>query len=606
MRLIVPFAVLLIVFIASILLDAPQPRAELVANIQAADSLDPQMTHWSHDIRFGYAIYEGLCTYNPFTYEILPGVAERWEISEDGKTYTFHLRDDAKWSNGDAVTAHDFAFAWRIGLMPENTGTYAEFFYFFEGAKTFNEWAKSQLERIKNDESLNDEQRLEAARQRIDDSYKKFQDLVGVRVVDDHTLIVKLNNPTPYFLDLVAFPTLFPLHRPTRLRFSTEPDPDEPGERRWSIDGTSYMLRTDAKWTKPPDLIGNGPYRLERWRFRRDRYLVANDHYWNPQIVKSKTVRFINFEEVNHAAWAAYDTGTLDVLFDAEALRFAAEVIAARKRGERTDVNTASRFGTYYFAFNCRPALPSGAPNPFADARVRRAFAMAVDKQTLVEDVTRLNQTPADVFIPPGSIVGYESPGGLPDLSTGDPTTRAQTLTRARQLLAEAGYPEGRGFPAVDLGYNTGGGHELIAQAIGNSWSQYLGVTINLRGMETRVYGERQKKGEFMISRLGWIGDYGDPTTFLDLFRADSGNNPSGYDDPAYERLLDEAKITADPAQRMDLLEAAEQRIMQETLPVVPLYHYNSLIMYDPKRVTGVTSHPRLLHMYHYIEVKSP
>ena len=565
-----------------------EERAELTLHYISYETLDPTMTQASADVRVAYALFEGLCTYDPYTFTVLPGVAERWEVSEDGMTYTFYLRANAKWSDGTPVTSRDFVETWREGMMPDFAPPYVDFLRFIKGAKAFGDWCTESVKDIKKGET--EDERVALARARVEQARAKFDEMVGVRAVDDHTIEVVLAEPCGFFLDLAASWPLFPLPRHVMEEFN-------------SIDATTYMQRRDPQWIKAGNIISNGPYKLKHWRFKRDVLMEANEHYHAADKVKSKSLRMIRFtDEV--AAYNGYVSGLIDAQLTAAGLPYMAEILEQGQAGERNDVNSVGSFGTYYFALNNRPKLSDGRDNPFHDVRVRRAFAMTVDKRSLVEDVTRLKQNTYGVFVPPGAIPGYNSPPGQVCLSDAkDDAERQAMIAEARGLLEQAGFPMSE---PVEIIYNTGSGHEQVSQALAAMWESYLGVKTSLRGQEWKVFLGERNKGHFTIARSGWFGDYGDPTTFLDLFKEGHGNNDFGTKDPKYEAMLQAAVVERDPAKRMQLLSDAERYIMTEQYAMIPLYQYELVHLYDPDRVTGVTHHPRNLQFYMYIDVLDP
>jgi oligopeptide transport system substrate-binding protein len=360
------------------------------------------------------------------------------------------------------------------------------------------------------------------------------------------------------------------------------------------------------------------------WRYKRDMRLERNPYYWNPAGARAESIEIRVIEDANTALLAA-EAGGIDWL--AEVLvEYRADLLAQRKRyeerhrseldrllaegrtidealallppperGERRNVHGLKAFGTDFYSFNCRPTLADGRANPFADPRVRRAFALAVDKRLLVERVTRLNEPISNVLVPPDSIPGYDGPEGLPF----DPE-------RARRELADAGWidrdgdgrvegPDGGRFPTVDLLYSTGNPrYRDLSLALRDMWQSRLGVEVVTRGKETKDFREDLKEGRFMIARGGWYGDYGDPTTWLDLSRSTDGNNDRKYDNPAYDAMLDAAADEPDPARRFAILAEAERFLMEEEIPILPICTFLTVYWYEPGRFTGLTHHPRL------------
>lgn len=578
-RLILPLLLLLLMLVGSVVMQPARPRAELTSAYTSIETLDAQVARASEDIRMAYALFQGLLTFDPYTFTVEPGVAESFEVSDDGITYTFHLRKDAKWSNGDQMTAHDFRFAWEVGLLPDTSPPYIEFFYYIQGAQEFNAWAVESLAQVTAIEDA--AAGMEAAIKRIEEAHAKFDELVAVRVIDDYTIELDLNRRTAFFKEIVATWPLFPLHPPTI-------------KANMKVDDSTRMLRRNPQWTKPGTMVNNGPFTLTSWEFKRGFFLEKNELFWDADSVELESVELINFKDPK-TKFFAYANGTLDLMLEAESLKFAPELIAAQKAGERNDVNGFSAFGTYYYIFNTRPRLPGDKPNPFRIAGVRRAFAMAIDKQSLVDNVTRTGQAPATTMVPRHAIAGYPDVTGLPY----DPA-------RARRELAEAGFPGGKGLPMIYLDYNTGSAHGDRAQAIARMWQENLDVQVQPRGQEWKVFLQTRMSGNFMLARGGWFGDYTDPTTFLDLFKGGNGNNDTGFDDKKYDGLLERAANEADPDQRMEYLAEAERYLLNDQSASIPLYQYHMIDMYDPDRVSGVSKHPRNLQMYHKMKVVTP
>ncbi len=586
MRLLLPLLVLLALLVAAFAADRPEADAELTTGYISIETLDPTRIQASEDVRVAYALFEGLTTFDPYTFTIEPGVAENWSVSDDRLTYRFELRDDARWSNGDPVTAGDYTATWRQSMLPDFASPYQAFLLYIDGAQDYFDWGRASLAAVQAIEDPR--QRREAAARRVAEMPGKFEELVGVTAPDERTLIVRLERPVPYFLETVATWPTFALHR-------SVVDAAE-------IDRTTAMLRRDPQWTKAGRLIGNGPYRLHKWRFKREIRLEANEHYWNRPPDMPDSVRLVHFND-HLAAFNAYQTGAIDVFFGL-VVDFVPDLLAEAEAGRRDDVHAFNNWGTYFYAFNCRKTLSNGQYNPFSDVRVRQAFARVIDKRAIVENVTRMHQDVARTFIPPDSIAGYEPPAGFDCVSDADsPAERQAMIADARDRLAEAGFEGPADFPTVTLMFNTGGGHERTAQAIQAMWAETLGVEVEFRTLEWKVFLQQYSDGRYMVARASWFGDYGDPTTFLNLFRTGDGNNDTGFSDPHYDQLLADAAAEPDPDKRFDLLERAEAYIMDRMLPMVPLYHYRLVHVYDPQRVRGVSPHPRNLQMFHRMRV---
>ncbi|MCC6661136.1 MAG: peptide ABC transporter substrate-binding protein [Phycisphaerales bacterium] len=598
-RLILPFLLLAAVVGATLLSDRPAPRADFTfINRGDVTTLDVQRMSWMQDLRVCRFVFEGLCRLDVFDWDYppVPGVAERWEVSGDKRTYTFHLRAGARWSNGEPVTSEDFLFSWRRAMLPDVASDYISLFQLIEGAAEFYDWRTRALADFKPGDD---------ATALWKETEEQFRRLVRLDAPDDRTLRVTLLNPTPYFLDLCAFPTFSPVYPPLVRQYDV-------------IDPATARIKTLQGWTKPPLLVSNGPFRITRWRFKRDMRFEPNPFYWDRSRLNIDSVAVVSNEDPN-AQVLAFTGGGVDWVSDVT-VDYKADMLAQKKQfyaehkaeydrlralgldqfeidrrlpaDPRACIHPVPAFGTYFYNFNCLPKLADGRANPFADARVRRAFAMAVDKHLLVDEVRRSGEPVATTMVPPHSIAGYESPVGLPY----DPAA-------ARALLIEAGYQTTASFPTVELLFNKDGGHDLTAAAVAKMWERNLGVHVTLAQKEIKVFRDDLKKQNYMISRAGWYGDYGDPTTFLDLSRTGDGNNDRKYSCPEYDDLLREASHEPDPKRRMQLLHDAERIITERDLPMLPLYHYITFYLFDPHKVSGINPHPRTTQMMDLVDI---
>ena len=488
-------------------------RADFVfLNGAEPESIDPAVITGQPDGRIAYALFEGLTSFNAAGIAG-PGVAERWELSPDARVYTFHLRHDAKWSNGDPVTARDFFASWRRTLAPETASEYSYQLHYVKNAKAFNE---GQL--------------------------KDFSQ-VGLRVVDDFTFEVALDNPTPFFLDLCAFVTLLPVHLPTVERC------DQAG----------------LSWTKPEHLIGNGAFTLQEWRvFDRIR-LKKSETYWNKANVGMKSIDVLPSGRPM-TAFNFYATGLADLMMD----KGLAPTPLMGELKKRADFHSAPFLGNYFVRFNV-------TRKPFNDPRVRLAFSLVIDKQLLVEKITRAGEKPAFSLVPPGT-AGYEPPPGL----TRDPE-------RARQLLAAAGYPGGKNFPVVY--YLFKGDSDLdrdLAVEMQGMFARELGVTIQLQQQEWKVYLASLSALDYDLCRSTWVGDYGDPNTFMDMFVTDGGNNRTGWSSKRYDQLIADAARELDHEKRFAIFREAEKLLISDDAPICPLYYYVGIQFYDGDRLGGI------------------
>ncbi len=581
-----------------------RPRADIVF-AQSADAftLDPQRMTYQQDLRLARALYEGLVRTDPDTAEPRPAAASAWTVSPDGLDWTFEIDPAARWSDGSPVSSRDFREGLLRALLPDTAADYSGLLMPIRGAEAFFAWRSEALAAF--DPAAEDAESLWRR------SMERFDETVGIACPDERTLRIELERPVPYFLGILAFPLCSPIHRPT-LAAHTRLDP------------ATGRLRTDAAWTKAGTLVSNGPYLLARRRYQRDIRLERNPHFRDPSRPRSESIEAVVIADPA-TAMLAFHAGEIDWLTDVGAA-YRADLLAEERAfldrhrpafeaaiaagldpdaalaalpspqaGERRDVHPLATFGTDFFHFNCRETLADGRPNPFADPRVRRAFALATDRRALVERVTRLREPEAASLVPAGAIPGYEPPAGLPF----DPDA-------ARRELAAAGWIDrdgeglvedvsGRLFQVIDLLFTTGPSrYRDLSLALRSMWQAALGVEIEARGQEPRFYKDDLRRGRFMIARGGWYGDYLDPMTFLDLCRTGDGNNVRGYSNPAFDRLLEQADRTADPAARMAILQAAERILVEEDLPLLPLCRYLAVYAYDPVSLRGLVRHPML------------
>lgn len=520
----------------------------------ALKTIDPQGTSWMADFRMIRCLFEPLLRLNHETHELEPGAAAALPtVSDDGLTYTFTLREDAAWSNGDAVTASDFVYGWKRAMFPDFAADYSGLFFCIAGAEDFFTWRADQLAAVAAG-TLDAEQAWAEA-------HERFAATVGIQAVDDRTLRVTLAQPTAYFNDLASFPTFSPIH-------------EKSAASAIQLNADTGMATVDTGYFRDPGkLVTNGAYLLQRWDPGQQMILDQNPHYWD-RASMTNTRLVMHVIEDTSAVMIKYRNGELDWYPHIDTN---SPYGAGLLESNPPDLHVTQSAGTYFYRFNCRPTI-DGRPNPLADPRVRRAFSLAVDRQEIVDAVTRIGQPVARTFVPPGAIPGYDAPteAGV----SFDPET-------ARQLLADAGYPGGRGLSGLTILFNSNGGHEHPAQAIRDMWKQHLGVDVGLESMERVPFSHRTRTGGFTICRSSWYGDYRDPTTFLDMFRELDGNNDSRYHNPQYDALLKNAAETQDPAARMALLRQAET-VLLEDQPLLPLYHYVTLDLFDPEKVKGL------------------
>ena len=470
-------------------------------------SLDPHIATGVPEHHIMSSVMEGLVLKDRKSLEPRPGVAESWTISDDGRIYTFKLRDDARWSNGDPHIANDYVWSWWRALQQALGNQYAYMLFPIKNAKRY-----------------------------YDRETEDFGD-VGVKALDQRTLQVTLTNPTPYFLQLLDHYSLFPVHQATIEKFGNA---DQRGTR-WSYEG---------------NLVSNGPFKLDEWKINRHITVTRNLHYWDNDNVALNGIVFKPVE----------NTVTEERMFRAGQLHVTSNVpadkISTYRKSNSTELKIAPYLGTYFYRLNIKtPQLQ--------DRRVRRALGMAIDREKLVENITKGGQIPAYTMTPPGTMGYYPT------------STLAFDPEGAKNLLSEAGYPNGEGFPAIEILYNTNEGHRKIAVALQEMWKDYLNIDIKLLNQEWKVYLATESAGDYQISRGGWIGDYVDPNNFLDMFLCGGGNNRTGWCNEEYDRLiLEVAPSQSSHEERLAVFQQAETMLLDD-MPIIPVYTYTSVKLVD-------------------------
>ncbi|MDQ3623925.1 MAG: peptide ABC transporter substrate-binding protein [Verrucomicrobiota bacterium] len=488
-------------------------RADLVfLNGAEPETLDPALITGQLEGRIAYALFEGLASFDQ-TGTARPGVAERWDISADGRVYTFHLRKEAKWSNGEPVTSVDFLQSWQRTLQPATAAEYAYQLHYVVNARAYNEGKLTDFTQV------------------------------GLRAPDPHTFEVTLENPTPFFIDLCAFATLLPVHMPS--------------VRRWEERGESF--------TKPGRLIGNGAFVLTEWRLFDRIRVRKNPHYWNYNNVGMQSIDILPAARPM-TAFNFYATGAADLMMD----KGLAPTPLMEELKKRPDFHSAPFLGNYFLRFNV-------TRKPFDDVRVRMAFSIVIDKELIVTKITKAGELPADSLTPPDTAGYYPPPGPRRDVA------------RAKQLLAEAGYPGGKGFPIVYYLYK--GDSDLdrdIAVELQGMFGEHLGVQIQLRPQEWKVYLNSLSQLDYDLCRSSWVGDYKDPNTFLDMFVTGGGNNRTGWSSPRYDELIAAAGVELDREKRFAIFQEAEKILISNEAPICPLYYYVGIQFYDASRLGGI------------------
>ena len=607
-------------------LDHIPPADFALQNGTDPKTLDPHRATGQPESRIIFELFEGLLRLLPegeadpetglIALTPQPGMAYKHEVSEDGKTYTFHLRDDIFWSDGTPVTAHDFAWSWQRMLHPATACEYGYLIYEVTLAEEYHNgiinigdrvevelWdrpdetptsdanvqhfprgsilygtlrdiekppeptvpadaTEEQAEQIdlqwrdrwvyhvdvvEEDEDGNVDWdgsskpmhfAASASLASEDDSVERthgvmvaFGKLGGAQAIDDKTFEVRLNHSVPYFLNLVAYYPTFPVNQKCVETYGA------------------------PMWTKDSNIITNGPYQLQFRRLRDRVRLKKNPKYHAKNRVSFETVDFISLESQN-TAMNMYETGQLQWVYD-----LPTSVLEELKK--RDDFHSAAKLSIYFYKIN------NDVP-PLDDVRVRQAISMAIDRRQIVEEVTKAGQQPAYTIVPPG-IAGYEGAEGL-----------GENVERARELLAEAGFPGGRGFPKMSLMYNTSETHRPIAEVIQQQLQNNLNIKLELKNMEWGSFIETVQQEQYEIARYGWVGDYPDPNTFLDLWVTDNPQSNTNWSNKEYDALIKSASQELDSTKRMELLRKAET-ILATELPIIPLYFYTSAELCKPE-----------------------
>ena len=495
-----------------------------IANGAEPADIDPHITTGGPEHNIQSALYEGLLSKDPTTMEPVPGVADTWTVSEDGRVYLFHLRDTARWSNGERLVAQDFVDTWRRALMPKLGNAWAVYLFVLENAEAFNRGEITDFNQV------------------------------GVKALDDQTLEVRLVNSTPYFLQLLDHNSMYPLHIKTIEKFG-------------AIDERS------TPWTRPENFVGNGPFVPLEWTPNKVFSVIKNPYYWDAENIKLNEIDFSPVDNLI-VQERMYRNGQLHITD-----KLPPEKIAKYKGS--SDLRTFANYATYFYRFNT-------TVKPLDDARVRRALAYSIDRMSITRNITKGGEIPAYSLTPPNYYYVPEA-------------KMVYDIVLAKKLLAEAGYPEGKGFPKLKLMYNTDENHLKIAVAIQQMWKQALGVDIELQNQEWKVYLDNQHQMNYQISRASWSGDYVDPNTFLEMWITDGGNNETGWSNKAYDDLIRAASLAQNKEERVAYFQRAEAILMNEA-PIIPLYTYSWNRLVSPS-VKGWVDNLQDFHYYRTVSL---
>lgn len=497
----------------------------LFGNGSEPKGIDPHLVTGVPENKIISALLEGLVAYHPDNdLKSSPGMAERWESNADFTKWTFHLRD-AKWTNGDPVRAQDFVYSWQRILSPELGAEYAPMLYVIKNGEAFNTG-----------------------------KLKDFSQ-VGVKALDDKTLEVTLAGSTSYFPLMLQHYSFFPVNPR-------------------AVEAHGGMTDRQSGWSTFDNFVGNGPFKLKQWVTNQVIEVDRNPTYWDAKTVKLKGIKFFPIDNVS-AEETMFRNNRLHITNTVfpDKIPVFAKKMPAQLRNE-------PYLGTYFYRINV-------TRKPFNDPRVRRALALSLDKQLLVDKVTKGGQAPATGFVPTG-IPGYEASKVV-----------AFNPAEARRLLAEAGYPGGKGFPKTEIMINTSESHRKIAEAVQELWRRELGINVGIYNQEWKVYLDNQTSLNYDLSRSGWIADYAHPSTFVDMFTTGNGNNDTGWSNKRYDALIEAARKAPNEEERVRLMHDAEGVLLTD-MPIIPIYWYTRVYLLDTQ-VKGWF--PKLLdnHPYKYV-----
>ncbi len=480
----------------------------IMGNSAEPKSFDPHIASGVLENNIIRSMFEGLVGEHPSEDGVAtPGIAERWEANEDSSVWTFHLRENAVWSDGEPLTSEDFLFSFERILTPSLASEYSFMLYYIEGAEAFHTGKTTDFP------------------------------TVGVSAPDKHTLVVRLNGPLPFLPEITKHYTWFPVPKHVVLRHGEIGDPSN-------------------HWTDADNIVGNGPFVLKSWRSNDHVEVEKNPLYWDAGTVQLNGVRFLPIIN-SYTEARMFRNGQLHLSYT-----LAPELIAHSKGLIPKNVRTQLYLGSYFA--RCNVDSPA-----FTDPRVRTAFSLSIDQRSIIDNVTLGNQKPATGLVPP---FGEYPPS---EVVAFDPE-------QARALLAEAGYPNGKGLPDIEFLTTDQDTAKALSEALQAMWKEHLGVTVKIKQMEWGSYLTAMSDQDYDLAAGGWIGDYLDPLTFLDMWMKDGGNNRTGWSSAEFEAILARAGQTGEAGARYQLLKQAEELFLDER-PILPIYWYtrNYLISED-------------------------
>ena len=475
--------------------------------------------------------------------KVVPGLAEKYEVSDDQLTWTFHLRDGLKWSDGSALTAEDFVYSWQRLVDPNVAAPYAQ----------------TVLGMVEGyDDSIG---RPDAdGNTTVDPDPTKLK----VEAPDEKTLIVHMAKPTPYFDKLAAFVSLSPVKKDV-----VEANPDG-----WSIDPKTY--------------ISTGPFKLTGWEPGSYLMFEKNENYWDADSIKLDGIKCLLMQDQN-ATFSAYESGDALMIKDVPT-----QEITTLK--ERTDFHIDPILGTYYLDLNT-------TLDEFKDPKVREALSLALDRKYISETITAGTYTPASGFVSEG-VTDWNGTAWQDNITDKSAYINiddyAGNLAKAKELLKEAGYENGVGLPEMVYSTNDASYHKKIAEYLQQAWGE-LGLKVQVNIVEWKSFTPQRRSGNYQIARDGWVMDYNDPSNILELALTGNGNNNAKYSNPEFDALMSKAATEKDPQTRFGYLHQAEDFIMKDTA-MVPLLYYNDFYLQSDK-ITGSWHSPDGFWHFEYADI---
>lgn len=498
-----------------------------ISNMTEPAEIDPHVTSGIPEYHLQMAVFEGLIAKHPKTLEAMPAVADSWTISDDGTIYTFHIRDTAKWSDGDKLTAYDFEYSWQRVLQPEIGSEYTTDFFVIQNAEAYY---KGEIKDFKQ---------------------------VGIKALDESHFQVVLKFPVSYFLLQMDNFAMYPVQKKTIEKF-----------KAFKERGTG--------WTRPENFVGNGPFIIKEWIPSVIFSVKRNPYYWDAANVRLNEVHFYPYENLllEERMFKAGQVHKTEFLPSAKIEKYL----------HSPAYHSYSYYGAYYYVFNTKV-------KPLDDVRIRKALAYSIDRESLVKNVTKGGQAPAFHYTP-------DNPYGY--------TARAKfsyDIALAKKLLADAGFPNGEGFPKLELTYNTHADHLKVALAIQQMWKKNLGIDITLRNLEWKVYLDTRNSRDYQILRRGNIADILDPSTFLFPMMTDDPLNDSAWGSKRYDELMELSKRAKTQDERFEYFQEADKILIDE-MPLIPLYGYTTNNLVSPS-VKGYYNNILDYHPYKYIYLES-